>query len=230
LVVAVFGAMLAPWLGIEGLDLTHAGRASLWLALSPALSAALGYLFRTERIGRIGHIGLILAGLGTLGLALDGLDPERSYWLGDLFLVIAITLVATELHLMKPLATRYGAASMVATRTAIGGLLYTLVASPSLVQQSWLSLNIWTWFAIVVGGVVGVGSGQWVQVRALRVLGPTRVVLYNNHVPLAALVRAWLVLGTVPSPLEIGAGGCIILGAVCLQVLDAPHRRVNLEQ
>jgi drug/metabolite transporter (DMT)-like permease len=91
LVVAVFGAMLAPWLGIEGLDLTHAGRASLWLALSPALSAALGYLFRTERIGRIGHIGLILAGLGTLGLALDGLDPERSYWLGDLFLVIAIT-------------------------------------------------------------------------------------------------------------------------------------------
>ncbi len=223
-VVGLFGAMLAPWLGIEGLNLTHAGRASLWAALGPILSAAIGLILRTERLGRYGYAGLILAGAGTLGLALDGLAPGRGYGLGDLLLVTAITLVAAEMHLIKPLADRYGAAPTVALRTLIGGTCYTLVAAPTLAIQPWMGLSTWVWVAIFVGGVVGIGVGQWIQVRALRVLSPTRVVLYHNLVPLAALVLAWLFLGTTPSQLEWVAGACIILGALALHVLDPAHR------
>lgn len=222
--VSVLGATLAPWLGIEGLGLTYGARASLWLALGPAVSAALGYLWHTERIGRIGMVGLGLAVLGTLGLALDGLDPARGYWLGDLLLFSGIVLAAAELHLIKPLAARYGATSMVTARTIIGGGLYLLIATPSLVEQTWLALGAWTWIAIVLGGGVGVGIGQWVKVRALRALGPTRVVLYGNLVPLAALFLAWLTIGTDPTLLELGAGALIIVGAILLQVVDAPRR------
>ncbi len=67
---------------------------------------------------------------------------------------------------------------------------------------------------------VGVGMGQWVKYRALDVLAPTRVVLYGNLVPVATLVLAWIAIGTPPSLLEIVAAGCIVAGAVCLQVLD----------
>jgi drug/metabolite transporter (DMT)-like permease len=158
--------------------------------------------------------------MGTFTLAFDGLSPERSYWIGDLLLVTALLLTVTELHLIKPLAAKYGAASMVALRTAIGGSLYLLFASPSLVQQTWLSLGTWTWIAILAGGAIGVGVGQWVKVRALHALGPTRVVLYGNLVPLAALLIAWLALNSIPSPLETVAGILIILGAVCLQIID----------
>ncbi|GIV61484.1 MAG: hypothetical protein KatS3mg044_0350 [Rhodothermaceae bacterium] len=221
--VAVLGALLAPWLGIEGLGLTHGARAALWLALGPAVSALMGYLLRTERIGRVGVVGLGLAGIGTLGLALDGLDPARSYWLGDLMLLGAIVLAAAELHLIKPLASHYGATPMVAARTIIGGGLYLLVASPMLVQESWLTLSPWTWVAILIGGGIGVGVGQWVKVRALHSLGPTRVVLYGNLVPLAAILLAWLALGTVPTWLEGAAGGLIIAGAILLQVVDTPE-------
>ncbi|WP_456428938.1 DMT family transporter [Rhodocaloribacter sp.] len=222
--LSVLGATLAPWLGIEGLGLTHGARASLWLALGPVMSAGMGYFLNTERIGRVGRVGLALAGLGTLGLALDGLDPARGYWLGDLMLFFAIVLAAGELHLIKPLAARYGPTPMVTARTVIGGALYLLVASPSLAEQAWLSLGVWTWIAIVLGGGIGVGVGQWVKVRALRSLGPTRVVLYGNLVPLAALALAWLTIGTVPSVLELAAGSLIILGALLLQVIDAPRR------
>ncbi len=224
LLVSILGATLAPWLGIEGLGLTYGARASLWLALGPAVSAALGYFWRTECIGRMGMVGLGLAVLGTFGLAVDGLDPARGYWLGDLLLFLGIVLAAAELHLIKPLASRYGATSMVTARTVIGGGIYLLIASPSLVEQTWLTLGAWTWIAIVLGGGVGVGIGQWVKVRALRTLGPTRVVLYGNLVPLAALLLAWLTIGTVPTALELGAGILIILGAFLLQVIDAPRR------
>ncbi len=220
LLVSVLGATLAPWLGIEGLGLTNGARASLWLALGPVLSVGLGALLRTERLGWMGYVGVTLAGLGTFSLAVDGLNPARNYWLGDVLLFLALLMAVAELHLIKPLAARYGATPMVAARTTIGGLLYLLVATPSLVGEPWLSLTGWTWIAILAGGAIGVGVGQWVKVRALHALGPTRVVLYGNLVPVAALLLAWLTIGTDPSVLEIVAAVLIILGAISLLVLD----------
>lgn len=226
LLVAIFGATLAPWLGIEGLALTHGARASLWLALGPALSCGIGRVLRTERLGRAGYLGVVLAGLGTFALALDGLDPARNYWLGDVLLFAALVLAVAELHLIKPLAARYGATPMVAARTAIGGGLYLLIGLPALSGEPWLDLSVWVWIAILFGGAIGVGVGQWVKVRALHTLGPTRVVLYGNLVPLAALLLAWLTIGTDPSLLEVTAGVLIILGSICLQVIDAPAQQV----
>jgi drug/metabolite transporter (DMT)-like permease len=112
---------------------------------------------------------------------------------------------------------------MVAARTVLGGSLYLLLASPSLMQQTWFSLGSWTWIAIIAGGAIGVGVGQWVKVRALEALGPTRVVLYGNLVPPATLFLAWVALGSEPSQLEILAGALILFGAMLLQVGD-PHR------
>ncbi len=221
--VSVLGATLAPWLGIEGLGLTSSGRASLWLALCPVVSAGLGYLFHTEHLSKIGVIGLSAAGIGTVGLALDGLAPANAYWLGDTLLFLGICCTAAELHLIKPLAVRYDPTSVVAARTTLGGTLYIAVASSSLVAQPWLDLSVWTWVAILAGGMIGVGVGQWIKVRALEALGPTRVVLYGNMVPPATLFLAWLILGTRPTPLEIVAGTLIIAGAICLQLGD-PNR------
>lgn len=225
LVVSVIGATLAPWLGIEGLSLTHGARASLWLALGPALSCVVGFLMRTERIGLSGLVGVLLASMGTFALAFDGLRPEQNYWFGDLLLFLALTMAVIELHLIKPLALRYGPTPMVAARTTIGGFIYLLIALPSLIGEPWLSLDVWTWVAIVIGGAVGVGVGQWVKVRALKRLGPTRVVVYGNLVPLAAVGLAWATIGTDPSAFELLAGLLIVVGAMFIQVLDIRGRR-----
>ncbi len=224
-VVALVGAAFAPWLGIEGLNLTSGGRASLWLALCPVLSAGLGYFMKTETLGKFGVFGLVVAGLGTFGLAADGLGSENQYWLGDLLLIAAMACTILELHLIKPLVTKYGPTGIVTARTLIGGACYLVIASASLIQQEWLTLSGWTWVAILIGGGIGVGIGQWVKVRALRTLGPTRVVLYGNLVPPVTLLLAWIVLGDAPSMLEIVAGTLIIFGALCIQVVD--QRRLD---
>lgn len=224
LFVSVIGATLAPWLGIEGLGLTHGARASLWLALGPAISTGIGYIFNTERMGVFGYTGVMLAGIGTVVLAWDGLQPEQGYWLGDLILIVALALTVIELHVIKPLAHTYGSVAIVTLRTAIGGSLYVLVASPDLVEVTWSSLGMWTWIAILAGGAIGVGLGQWVKVRALKLLGPTQVVLYGNMVPIAALLIAWLSIGENPSLMEIISAIFIISGAICIQVIDSKAR------
>jgi drug/metabolite transporter (DMT)-like permease len=221
LFVSVIGATLAPWLGIEGLGLTHGARASLWLALGPAISTGIGYLFRTEQMGRFGYAGVLLAVIGTVILAWDGLQPEQGYWLGDLILIVALALTVIELHAIKPLAREYGSVSIVALRTAIGGSLYILIATPDLIEVTWLSLGFWTWIAILAGGAIGVGVGQWVKVRALKILGPTQVVLYGNMVPIAALLIAWFSIGENPSLMEIISAAFIITGAIFIQVIDS---------
>jgi len=225
--VSVLGATLAPWLGIEGLGLTHGARASIWLALGPVFSIAFGFLLSTEKMGRFGYIGVALAGFGTLLLAYDGFRVE-GYWLGDLLLCIALILTVVELHLIKPLARKYGAISMVAMRTLIGGTLYLIIASPSLLQESWLTFGIWTWIAILAGGAIGVGIGQWVKVRALRSLGPTQVVIYGNLVPIAAILIAWFSIGENPSIFEMAAGLLIIIGAIFIQVIDAAGKQRHI--
>jgi len=220
LLISVLGATLAPWLGIEGLGLTHGARASLWLALGPAVSTGFGYLFSTERMGIYGYSGVILAVIGTIILAWDGLRPEQGYWLGDLILIVALVFTVIELHLIKPLAREYGSVPIVALRTAIGGSLYILIASPALVKVTWLSLGLWTWIAILAGGAVGVGVGQWVKVRALKKLGPTQVIIYGNMVPIAAMLIAWISVGENPSRLETLSAVFIISGAFLIQVID----------
>ena len=218
LLVSLLGATLAPWLGIEGLNLTYAGRAAFWLSLAPVVSAGFGYFMRTEQIALSGRIGLGVAALGALGLALDGFSSGQGYWLGDLLLFAAMLLTVAELHLIKPLALRHGAAPIVTARTMLGGSVYLLIAAPSLAQQHWLSLAGWTWVAILAGGLVGVGIGQWIKVRALRAIGPTQVVIYGNLVPLATLIIGWATLGTRSTHLEVIAGLMIVAGAVCLQI------------
>lgn len=225
LLVALLGATLAPWLGIEGLGLTHGSRASIWLALGPAISTGFGLMLKTETLGKYGYAGIVLAGAGTLLMAFDGLRPGQGYWAGDLLLLVALAMTVVELHLIKPLAKKYGSISMVAMRTAIGGTLYLVIASPSLMGESWLTFGFWTWFAILAGGAVGVGIGQWVKVRALRKLGPTRVVIYGNLVPLTAMLIAWLSIGENPSFFEILAGVLIIAGAILIQVIDVIKRK-----
>lgn len=225
LIVALLGATLAPWLGIEGLGLTHGSRASIWLALGPAISAGFGLIISTESIGRYGYFGIVFACAGTFLMAFDGLRPGQGYWVGDLLLILALVMSVVELHLIKPLAKKYGAVGMVAMRTAIGGTLYLFIASPSLVGESWFTFGFWTWFAIIAGGGIGVGIGQWVKVRALRKLGPTRVVIYGNLVPLTAMLIAWLSVGENPSFYEILAGALIITGAIFIQVIDVVQRQ-----
>lgn len=221
LLISVTGATLAPWLGIEGLGMTHGARASLWLAAGPVFSTGIGSLFATEQLGRYGHVGVWLAVVGTLVLAAEGLGSGSGYWMGDLFLILALIMVVSEMHMVKPLAKKYGSIPIVAARTVLGGIFYTIIALPSLSGENWLTLGTWTWIAILVGGVIGVGVGQWVKVRALNTIGPTRVVLYGNLVPIAAIVIAFLALGTIPSVYELVAGVLIVVGSYFTQVIDA---------
>lgn len=214
---ALLGAALGPWLGIEGLAHTHAGRAALFVAIAPAVSALIGLALRSERLGRRGALGLAVAVVGALALAGEGAIAAEPLWLGDALLLSGAIATVAEFHILRPLVERYGANRVVAWRTVLGAAMDLLLASPWLARESWLSLSPIVYLAIFGGGAIGVGLGQWAKTRALGALGPTRVIIYGNLVPVATMVLAALFLATLPSPGELIAGALVISGAVILQ-------------
>jgi len=212
LAVALVGVVLAPWLGIEGLARTHAGRAALYVSISPAVSLLLAPRELAERTRPLVGTGLLVA--GTAALVVD--PAEVGVSVGDLLLLVASLAVVLDLHLMRPLAIAYGPAHVSAWRTLVGGALYLLVALPWLVDEPWANLTPLTWVAVVLGGAVGVGLGQWVKARAVRTLGATKVLAYFNLVPVTTLILRALATGRLPSGVEVLACGVIVAGATLI--------------
>lgn len=220
LAVAVLGAVVAPWLGIEGLALTGPGRAALYPAMAPAISVLVGRAMGHETLSRGNLAGIALVAGGSIALAADRLGGGGA-WLGDLLLALAVVAAVAELHLIKALAQRYGAGAATAWRTALGTLIYAGVASPALAAAPFGSLTGWTWVAILVGGTVGVGLGGWVKVAAGGEIGPTRVIVYGNLVPLTTWLLGALFLGDTPRPGEAVASVLVVAGALLVQIRRA---------
>lgn len=193
---------MAPWLGIEGLAATHGTRAAVWVALCPVVSALIGRFRGSEILTRANIIGLGLGVTGGLLLTIDGATSGMGYGRGDIMLFAALILAVTELHLLQSVIQRLGALRVLAWRTAFGATVYLGIAAPSLVVQPWATLNGATWTAILFGGCIAIGLGHWVQLQSIPRIGPTRVVVYNNLVPFAAIFIGWLALGGLPSVLE----------------------------
>ncbi len=212
-IAIVIGGVLAPWLGIVGLSLTHAGRAAIWIAMFPTISFLMGLRFRTEKIHALTLIAVGVTGFGAVLLSLDGWKNESG--LGDLFLISAVILSVAELHLLRPLVLKHPPISIGMVRLIGGALLYGLVAMPWLVDVVWITLSPITWVAILGGGIVAICMGQWVQARANRVFGPTVLSIHYLAVPVVALIGGWIFLSTEPQAIEWIAGG-VILGGVAL--------------
>jgi drug/metabolite transporter (DMT)-like permease len=60
-----------------------------------------------------------------------------------------------------------------------------------------------------------VGIAYLLWYRGLQRLGNSRTAIYQNLVPVAALLTAWLWLDEVPSVLQLG-GAAVILGGISL--------------
>lgn len=236
-IIILIGAILAPWLGIEGLKQTDGGRASIWLALGPLFSIIIGSRLKTERYGFLMVLGLVLAVAGSTLLIFDGMTFKTNYLQGDLLLVTALLLTVLELHLIKPLIHHHGALPVLTLRSILGSMFYLAIAFPAISNVSWSFLSQITWIAVVFGGIVGISMGQWVKMKSVHAIGPTRVVMYGNFVPVITLGISMMMLCHDPSGTEWSAALLMISGMMLVQVWDIKNHRkekqladVNAEQ
>lgn len=240
LVLAIPAVLFIPWPGVKvrhligyglgfgtlqffGLYLGMAagfpaGLASLVLQASAPFTVLLGALFLKEQLTFRRGVGIAIAvvGLVTVGLSrgsIGGWVPFLLVVLGALGWALG-NLASRQAQTDKPL-------SLVMWMTVVPPVpmfaLAALVEGPQQISDAVLdslsaaALPAWAGlvYTVVFGTVVGSGIWVWLMRRH-----PAGVVApFSMLVPVVGIVAAWLVLGQVPTSLEL-VGGLLVIGGV----------------
>ncbi|WP_300345637.1 EamA family transporter [Nesterenkonia sp.] len=196
-----------------------AGLASLVLQASAPFTVLLGALLLREQITGRRAVGVAVAvtGLAVVGISrgsLDGWGPFLLVVLGAFGWALG-NLASRKAQTDKPLA-------LVMWMTVVPPLpmlaLSLMVEGPETIGEAMTSslsadaLPSWLGFVYLVLMGTVVGAGIWVWLMRRHPAGA--VAPFSMLVPIFGVLAAWLVLGQVPSWLELAGGALVIWGVL----------------
>lgn len=213
---------------ISGVDLSTAPNASLAYALTPAFVLLLSVIAYRQRPGGRQIIGMLLAMVGAAIVLVDrGANLSEGLMMGNMMVLGAAIAWSLYTMLGRDLATYYGGFHLTAMTMFTGAILYVPVwavlygvdivpldITPLLRTVDGITpMEIWG--QIMYLGIItsGLGFGLWYV--ALTSLDAARLSVFNNLQPVLTTILAWVLLGTVPTPVFV-VGGVVALAGVVL--------------
>lgn len=215
--LGILGNVVYQLLFIVGLSRTGAGNASLLLSTTPAWTALLSTAAGHERLA--GRVWLGIAGaVGGMVLVVSGGQGFRfggGSLVGDGLMIVASMTWALYTVGGRPLIQRYGAMAVTGWTLWAGMPGLVLLGIPALLRTDFSQVSAGSWGALAYAGILAISVAYALWNRGVRRLGNARTAIYSNTVPVVALAAAWIGLGEVPTPLQLG-GAAVILGGLTL--------------
>jgi drug/metabolite transporter (DMT)-like permease len=202
---------------LGALALLPASRASLIVALNPVVTIMLAAWLLRERITRMRWLGILLAFAGVwivvsrgapLASVSGAIGPGEVMMFGAVCCWAAYTLIGRGvLRGLTPLAaTTY--ASLFGT-----GML-ALVAMPALLRLDRSAISLAVVASVLYLGLLGTGVAFVWYYRAVRRIGPSRTVIFNNLVPVFGATFGVTLLGEPLLPSMIVGGALAVVGVM----------------
>ncbi|AXA93300.1 DMT family transporter [Massilia sp. YMA4] len=198
-----------------------AGRAALFIALNPIVTALAAALLLRERLTAVKWAGIALA-FGGAAIVITRGDPvaalrdiSQSVGLGELLMVCAIsswaayTLVGrSALKGLSPIAAT--------TYASLWGLLFlTIGAARDFGTVEWSAIGWQVWTGLCYVGAFGTVLGFVWYYEGVKAIGASRTAVFNNLVPVFGISLAALLLGEQVLASMI-AGGVLVAAGVTL--------------
>ncbi|MYG80472.1 MAG: EamA family transporter [Gemmatimonadetes bacterium] len=200
---------------IFGLDRTATGNAALLLSTSPVWVLVISFTMGRERF----NLRVLLGVLGTLAgmviLISGGHQELGAARIGDLLVLGAAVSWGAYTVFGRRLTKRRGALQMTAWTLWAGLPFIVLAGVPDLLRTDWNAVSLQAWLGVVYAGVFAIGIAYLLWYRGVRVIGQNRTSVYQNLVPVIALLSAWLWLSETPTAQQV-IGACVILSGVVL--------------
>lgn len=212
--LGLLGNAVYQLLFITGVARTSAGNASLLLSTTPVWTALLSTAARHETLPPRVWQGIALAVVGMVFIVVggEGLDLAGGTLAGDLLMVGAAVTWAAYTVGSHPMIRRYGAMQVTAWTLWAGTPVVVLMGIPWLGEIRRDALTPVTGVAVVYAGVLAVGVAYLLWNRGVRALGNARTAIYSNTVPIVALAAGWVLLGEVPTGLQLVGAAVILTG------------------
>ena len=199
-----FGAHQAAF--VVGLNHTTAGSAALIMATNPLWTAVLGWALGTERLGRDGWGGLVVALTGAALVIAAGGTAGGGTLFGNGMMLAAALLWGSYTALLKRLVDR---ASILAT-TVFGvlGALPVLLAVGAVFEPTvaWGAVDGGAVGSLLFSGGLAVGLMFVLWNQGVRRIGSSNTAVYYYLAPVVALVAGVVLLDEPITVLQVAGG------------------------
>ncbi|MFJ2356747.1 EamA/RhaT family transporter [Pseudomonas sp. MWU12-2115] len=231
LLLGFFGIFFYNLCFFYGLQYINASRASLIVALNPAVIGLASWLLFKERMGRMKVAGIAICIAGA-GLVIVSRNPQLlaatpDAWIGDLFILGCVLGWGVYSLFSRGLNQSLGPVQTVTLSVMIGTvMLWTLAALRG--EVSWvalISLGTPQWLSLIYLGVLGSALAYIGYYDGIRKIGATRSGVFIALNPLTAVVLGALLLGEqLTLSLYLG-GGLVLVGIYLCNKPLAPMRK-----
>ena len=204
---------------LTGIFRTTAGNTALIMSSCPMWTAGLAVLTTNERLSRAAWLGLTVTLVGTmLVISQKGEFGASGVNLAGNLIVLGAALAwATSPVVSKPLLNHISAIRLAFFSIIVTLPLHWLLATPNLQSDFIRSFEPLTIGAILFSGVFSTGVAYAMWNYGVQKLGAPHASIYQNVIPLVAVVSAWWMIGETPLMFQIWGGALIIGGLVLMR-------------
>ena len=206
---------------IAVLHYINASRASLIVALNPAVIGLASWLLFKERLGCFKLVGIALC-LGGAGLVIVSRNPQllvdnADAWIGDLLIFGCVLGWGIYSLFSKELNHSLGPVQTVAYSILLGTLMLWVASAirGELSVSALMSLGPQQWMSLMYLGVLGSALAYIGYYDGIRQIGATRSGVFIALNPLTAVILGALLLGEQLT-LTMCLGGGLILAGIFL--------------
>ncbi|WP_421535135.1 DMT family transporter [Pseudomonas marginalis] len=201
-----------------GLQYINASRASLIVALNPAVIGLASWLLFKERLSRIKLLGILLClvGAGTVIVSRNPqvLQATADAWIGDLLILGCVAGWGVYSLCARGLNQSLGPLQTVTWSVLLGTLMLTSTAfvTASVSVEALGRLQLTQWFSLAYLGVLGSALAYIGYYDGIRRIGATRSGVFIALNPLTAVICGVLLLGEQLTAPILAGGAVILLG------------------
>ena len=204
-----------------GLQYINASRASLIVALNPAVIGLASWLLFKERLGRVKVAGIALC-IGGASLVIVSRNPQLlavtpNAWIGDLLILGCVAGWGIYSLCSRELNQALGPLQTVTFSVLIGCVMLLVLATlrGEMSAAALLNLDTPQWLSLIYLGVFGSALAYIGYYDGIRKIGATRSGVFIALNPLTAVLLGALLLGEQLT-LTLCLGGALVLAGIYL--------------
>lgn len=233
-VLGFFGIFIYNLCFFYGLQYINASRASLIVALNPAVIGVASWLLFKERLGRLKllGIGLCMAGAATVIVSRNPqlLQATANAWVGDLLILGCVAGWGVYSLYSRGLSQSLGPLQTVTWSVLLGTLMLavTTLATGNLTVEALGSVHLPQLLSLAYLGLLGSALAYIGYYDGIQHIGATRAGVFIALNPLTAVICGALLLGEhLTIPMLVG-GAVILLGIYLCNKPLAPARAMGI--
>ena len=212
--IGLIGNGIYQELFILGIYRTTAGVTALILAATPIFVMIIDSILHVEKIGYREWIGVIFSFIGImLMIHIESLGSVgNSAFIGDLLILAGTICWASYIALSKPILSSVSPLQFVTYTVILGSPIVIFASLPSLLSLDLRTVSWENWSIISYSALLSIAVAYTIWYSSVQRIGTARTAIYQNLVPLIAVVIAWQILGEQLLTRQLLGGAMIFLG------------------